>query len=99
MSDEVQVPNPYLAAIRSKRDMSVGPAETLRTALDVAVTAMDAGAWSGGTADGFYDELTGHRTAARNGADNAIQEFEDAISGMPEMVDSDSWYVRWHRLL
>jgi hypothetical protein len=97
-----KIPNPYLAAIKARRQGSHDAAETLRTVLDAAVTAMDNGAWTGGKADGFYAELTGQRTDARTAATRGIAEFDDAISDIvargDEMVDPDSWYVHWHNL-
>ena len=96
--DEAKVPNPYLAAIRSAGARSTAPAETLRTALDRAVSAMEAGAWSGGGADSFGGSLDGWRSTARHAATSAMQEFDDAISDQPEMVDANSWQVHWHNL-
>jgi hypothetical protein len=97
-----EVPNPYLAAIRAHRASSADDARTLRTALDRAVSAMDAGAWIGGKADDFYAELTARRTTARNAADNGMDEFQDAIDRIvaqgDEMVETNSWYVHWHNL-
>jgi hypothetical protein len=93
-----KVPNPYLAAIRSAKGNSAGPAETLRTALEKAGTAMEAGAWSGGGADAFAGSLDGWRTTAKQAATNSLAEFDDAISGQPEMVDENAWQVHWHNL-
>ncbi|HET6166616.1 MAG TPA: hypothetical protein VFE07_07285 [Marmoricola sp.] len=98
MNDQVKVPNPYLAAIKANRASSVEPSHTLATALDKAVTAMESGAWVGGKADAFHSALTGHRTTARNAGPRSLQEFDDAISGQPEMVDANSWQVHWHNL-
>lgn len=98
-----KVPNPYLAAIRARKATSEDDARTLRSALDKAVRAMDAGAWIGGKADDFYAELTQRRTTARNAADNGLDEFQDAIDRIvnrgDQMVESDSWYVHWHNLM
>ena len=93
-----QVPNPYRAAIVSARERSEAPAQTLRTAMDKAVTAMEAGAWSGGTADTFFASLDGWRTTGRQAAAAAIQELTDAIADQPEKVDASSWQVHWHHL-
>jgi hypothetical protein len=97
-----EVPNPYLAAIRARKASCDDDARTLRTALDKAVSAMDAGAWVGGKADDFYAGLTARRTTARNAADNGMDEFQDAIDRIvargDEMVEPNSWYVHWHNL-
>jgi hypothetical protein len=95
---EPKVPNPYLAAIRSAKGRSTGPAETLKTALDKAVTAMEAGAWMGGKADTFAGSLSGWRSTARSAASSSLGEFDDAIAGQPEMVEANSWQVHWHNL-
>ncbi|MGY2875926.1 hypothetical protein ACVW00_003116 [Marmoricola sp. URHA0025 HA25] len=98
MTDQDKVPNPYLAAIRENRRLSVDPAHTLATVLDKAVSAMEAGAWIGGRADSFHSALTGHRTTARDAGPRSLQEFDDAAAGQPEMVDPGSWQVHWHNL-
>lgn len=92
------VPNPYLAAIRSSRERSTSPVETLRAAFDDAVTALESGAWSGGRSDTFASSLTGWRTSARQAGTNALAEFDDAIAGQPEMVAQNAWQVRWRNL-
>jgi hypothetical protein len=101
-TEDPKVPNPYLAAIRARKASSEGAAGTLRSALDKAVKAMDAGAWSGGKADDFYSGLTQRRTTASNAADNGMAEFDDAINGIvsrgDEKVDPNSWYCHWHNL-
>jgi uncharacterized protein YukE len=95
---EAKVPNPYLAAIRSSKGRSTGPAHTLTTALDKAVSAMEAGAWMGGKADSFAGSLSGWRSTARRAASTSLDEFDDAIAGQPEMVEANSWQVHWHNL-
>src|SRR5689334_17008942 len=97
--DEGTIPNPYLAALRAARARSVAPAHTLEHVLDKAVQAMESGAWTGGKADTFAAELTGRRTTVRHGGQQALQELDDAISGMPERVEPSSWYVHWHNLM
>jgi hypothetical protein len=101
-TEDAEVPNPYLAAIRARKASSEDDARTLRSALDKAVRAMDAGAWVGGAADGFYAELTQRRATARTAADRGMDEFQHAIDGIvargDEMVDPHSWYVHWHNL-
>jgi hypothetical protein len=62
------------------------------------VTAMESGAWVGGRADTFHSALTSHRASARTAATRGLQEFDDATSGQPEMVDANSWQVHWHNL-
>ncbi len=96
--DEAKVPNPYLAAIKSSKGRSTEPAATLRTALNKAVTAMEAGAWTGGKADTFGGSLSGWKSTTGNAATNALHEFDDAIAGQPEMVETNSWQVHWHNL-
>jgi len=98
MTDQETVPNPYLAAIRRNRAESVEPAHALASALDRAVSAMEAGAWVGGRADSFHDALTSHRTTARNAGPRALQEFDDAAAAQPELVEPTSWQVHWHNL-
>ena len=98
MNDQVKVPNPYLAAIRENRRLSVDPAHSLATALDKAITAMESGAWVGGRADSFHAGLTGHRTTAKNAGPRSLQEFDDAASQQPEHVEANSWQVHWHNL-
>ena len=93
-----KVPNPYLAAIRSARGRSAAPADTLDTALDKAVTAMEAGAWIGGQADTLAGSLSGWRQTARHAATTAMDEFDDAIAQQPEMVETNAWQVHWHNL-
>lgn len=95
---QVMVPNPYLAALRDNRTDAMEPVRELRTSLDDAVAAMDAGAWFSTTADTFYAELTGRQQRLATVRDEALGEFDDAMAGMPEMVDSESWYVRWRNL-
>ena len=97
-TDEAKVPNPYLAAIRAAKGRSTAPAHTLGTALDKAVTAMESGAWIGGKADTLAGSLSGWRTTASQAGTNALGEFDDAISGQPEMVEPNSWQVHWHNL-
>src|SRR5690242_18620227 len=101
-TEDPEVPNPYLAAIRARKAASEDDARTLRSALDKAVRAMDAGAWSGGKADEFYAGLTQRRTTAVNAADHGMAEFTDAINGIvsrgDEMVAPTSWYCHWHNL-
>ena len=97
-TDAAKVPNPYLAAIKSAKGRSTGPADTLRTALDNAVTAMEAGAWMGGKADTFAGSLSGWKSTTGHAATNALQEFDDAIAGQPEMVETNAWQVHWHNL-
>ncbi len=93
-----QVPNPYLAALRRRRTESLPHVHDLRTALDEAIRHMDEGAWFSTAADEFYAALTQRRSTLLTVRDNAVGEFDQAISGMPEMVDSTSWYVRWRNL-
>jgi hypothetical protein len=31
--------------------------------------------------------------------DNVVGTFDDAMAGMPEMVESGSWYTRWYSLV
>jgi hypothetical protein len=95
---DLQVPNPYLAAIRSAKESSSGPLHTLRTALAPAVTAMEAGAWTGGRADDFFATLSGWRTDGTTAASRAEQEFDEAIGGQPAEVGANSWQVHWHNL-
>jgi hypothetical protein len=95
---EAKVPNPYLAAIRSAKGRSTEPAHTLSTALDKAVTAMEAGAWVGGKADTLAGSLSGWRSTTRHAATSAIEEFDDAIAQQPEMVETNSWQTHWHNL-
>ena len=66
--------------------------------LDEAIRHMDEGAWFSTAADEFYAALTQRRSTLLTVRDNAVGEFDQAISGMPEMVDSTSWYVRWRNL-
>ncbi len=93
-----QVANPYRAAIVAAKQRSADPAEVLGTALDQAVTAMEAGAWIGGTADGFASSLTGWRSTARRAGSAALEEFDDAVAGQPERVEVNSWQVHWRNL-
>ena len=95
---EAKVPNPYLAAIKSAKERSSEPAESLRTALEKAGTAMENGAWSGGKADSFAGSLSGWKSTAKHAATAAMNEFDDAIAGQPERVDPQSWQVHWHNL-
>lgn len=92
-----KVPNPYLAAVKQSRAGSVPAVTTLKAALDKAVAAMDGGAWSGGTADAFYSELTTHRTTIRTAGQGGLDTFDASIANQPEMVEPDSWYVHWRR--
>lgn len=92
------VPNPYRAAVVAARADSVGPAGRLETALGDARRAMEGGAWVGGTADAFAADLSGWTTSVRRAGPAALATFDDALAGMPERVDPDSWYVRWQRM-
>ena len=39
--------------------------------------------------------LTSWRTTRQNAANGAIDEFDHALRGQPEMVDADSWQAHW----
>ncbi|RHA37648.1 hypothetical protein [Cellulomonas rhizosphaerae] len=96
MADEI--PNPYLAAIRSRRGLAVPVAADLRDDLDAVVRAMDAGAWVSSAADDFYTDLTGHRRSVTTASDGAIATFDDAIRRQPEKVEPGAWQTRWRNL-
>lgn len=93
-----KIPNPYRAAIQAARERSVGPAGTLREALDKAERAFGAGAWSGGKADAFGGSLDGWRTTAGRAATDALDDFDEAIGNQDAMVDPNSWQVRWRNM-
>lgn len=92
------VPNPYRAAIVSRRNSARPFTEEFTTELDTAVRAMQANAWASTTADTFFTELTGHVSAVNTAAADAIGEFDDAIANQPEEVEPNSWQVHWRNL-
>lgn len=97
--DEVtMVANPYRAAVQRARQSSLAPAGRLAQALRQARTAMDNGAWIGGRADAFAAELDGHRGVVTGAGPEALAEFDAALARLPQIVESDSWYVRWQRM-
>ncbi len=98
VDEVVMVPNPYLAALRDNRSDALPHTYALRTAFDDAISAMDQGAWFSTEADRFYAELSQRPTELSRVRDNAIGTFDDAMSGMPQMVEADSPYTRWQNL-
>lgn len=94
----IMVPNPYKDALESARGRALGPAGEISRALDSAHRALSGGCWQSTTATGFGADLSGHRTTLGTVRDNAIGEFDDAIAGQPEQVESDAWQVRWRNL-
>ena len=100
MTDDAtaQIPNPYLASIKNRREQAVPVAADLRDDLDAVVRAMDAGAWVSTVADAFYVDLTGHKKALTTAADGAISTFDAAIRSQPEQVEPGGWQTRWRNL-
>lgn len=97
--EPVMVSNPYRDEIQHARAACLAPASRLETALEAARTAMDNGAWTGSGAEDFDGELTDRTATVRQSGPDAIACFDTALSGMPEQVPSDSWYVRWRRTM
>jgi len=93
-----EIPNPYLAALRSARARAKPVSDDLRDDLDAVVRAMDAGAWVSPVADDFYTDLTGHRRALTTAADGAMTTLDHAISSEPEQVELGAWQTRWRNL-
>lgn len=97
--DEVtMVPNPYRSALEEARSRSVDPAGDIKEALAQVDRAMSAGCWVSTTADDFGAALAEHRRTLGRVRDDVFQEFDDAISGQPERVESTAWQTRWQRL-
>ena len=97
-NSERQIPNPYLAAIKGRRAASADAFDKLRTFLDDAIALFEQGVWIGGGADDFYAELVEMKRDARNVADGADREFEDAIKNQPEEVGVNSWQAHWRHI-
>lgn len=96
--DEVtMVNNNYRSALVRARSTAVPRAREIKEALDKANTAFSAGCWLSTTADDFGAALATHRSSLTTVRDNAIGEFDDAIAGQPELVESTDWRVNWHR--
>ncbi|WP_028045836.1 hypothetical protein [Cellulomonas sp. URHE0023] len=94
-ADPAQVPNLFRAAVVSARSSSVESASALSTAIDKAIKAMANGAWVGGRAGDLEDQLTSWRTTCQNAANGAIDEFDHALRGQPDMVEANSWQAHW----
>lgn len=92
------VPNPYLAAIRSAKTSATGPAQELKDGLKSAKTAMENNCWQSPMADAFFSTLAQHERTLSNCRTNALGEFDDAMAGQPERVESTAWQVHWHNL-
>ena len=98
--DPVMVRNPYLAALRQAK-ADVQPSLTsIRAALDDAVRAMEANAWvsDSGKAEAFGNGLADHKRGLGECATGVDAEFDEATRGMPEEVESTSWYVHWRNV-
>ena len=100
MSEEAaaEIANPYLAAIKQRRDQAVPVATDLRDDLDAVVAAMDAGAWVSPLADAFYIDLTGHKASLTTAADGAMATFDAAVLRQPELIEPGAWQTRWRNL-
>jgi hypothetical protein len=96
MADDV--PNPYLATIRSHRTGALPVVGELRGDLDAAVAAMDAGAWLSSAADQFYDSLIQSRQTLATAADGVVATYDGAIRAQPERVEPHAWQTRWRNL-
>lgn len=96
MSDTI--PNPYLAALRSRRAQARPTVDDLRNDLDAAVTAMESGAWVSSSADDFAVDLAGHRSTLGLAADGVLATYDGAINRQPEEVEPGAWQTRWRNL-
>ena len=97
--DEVtMVPNPYRTALEQARNRSVDPAGDIKEALDKADRAMSSGCWVSTTADDFGAALAEHKRTLGRVRDDAIQDFDDAVAGQPERVESTAWQTRWQKM-
>lgn len=97
VSDDELIANPYRQAVQRQRELAAPHADTLRDALEKAVSAMDDGAWVSSQADTFYEELTAHVRTLETAAERALDEFDNALDRLPVEVSPDSAYVHWHK--
>ncbi|PZU42012.1 MAG: hypothetical protein DI571_12070 [Arsenicicoccus sp.] len=97
--DEVtMVPNAYKNALETARTRSMSPADDIKEALDKADRAMSAGCWVSTTADDFGSALSEHKRTLGTVRDKVIEDFDDAIAGQPERVESTAWQTRWQKM-
>lgn len=94
--DEIR--NPYLLVVGRLERLSTGEVATVRSALSGAEKAMEGGAWTGGGADDFFAELSGHRSAAKRAATKAETDFEDAKRGHDEWIAKDHPDARYQSM-
>lgn len=83
-------------ALRRARTAASPRADAIRNALDDAHRAFSAGCWLSSTADDFGVALADRRSSLRTVHDNAMGEFDDAIAGQPEAVESTDHRATWH---
>lgn len=93
-----QIPNPYLAALRSARQSATAPAHSLAEGLRSVKSSMEANCWQSSIADQFFSTLSQQETTLKRCQTNAMDDFDEAITGQPEKVDENAWQVHWHNL-
>jgi hypothetical protein len=101
MTDEdapLQIPNPYLAALRSARQSASPSAHALAEGLRSVKSAMEGNCWQSSVADQFFSTLTQQETTLKRCQTNAMDDFDEAIAGQPEKVAENSWQTHWHNL-
>ncbi len=96
--EPTMIPNPYLSAIRSAKESATGPAQELKEGLKSVKSAMEGNCWQSPMADDFFSAIGQHERTLSNCQTNAMAEFDDAIAGQPEKVESTAWQVRWRNL-
>jgi len=93
----VDVPNPYLAAIKAEKSRTSGDVTALSGLLN-GVVGMFHTAWEGGLADQTCDRMASLGRAAAEAGASATAAYDTAIAGQPAQVDEDAWQTRWRSL-
>lgn len=85
-TEHTYVDNPEIAARATLRSQAADPVRGIRDVFDGVERAMAAGAWTGGPARSWEDELSGRVQRLRRATDGFEQDFFDHVARLPARV-------------
>lgn len=85
-TEHTYVDNPEIAARASLRSQAADPVRGIRDVFDGVERAMAAGAWTGGPARSWEEELSGRVRRVRRAGDSFDEDLDNHIAALPARV-------------